>query len=370
MRKLIAILTITITFVFTSCARGSNDDNSAREQTNPTDFAKGADVGWLSQMEAEGKKFYAADGKETDCLELLKSYNINSIRLRVWVNPTGGWCNKADVVAQAKRAAVLGMRIMIDFHYSDSWADPQKQTKPAAWSNYSVQELTNAVAEHTKDVLQALKNARITPEWVQVGNETRNGMLWDEGAVWVWDANPANKPDNMSNYVAFSNAGYDAVKSVFPSAKVITHLDNGYDNDLFTRFFNDFKAKGGKWDVFGMSLYPSYYDANYAADKVGTCNIVLAKCIANINALIATYGKPVMICETGMPWDDAPTAKSFISKLLKGCGAINEGQCLGVFYWEPEGFFDWSRYSLSAFDNSGKPTAALEAFRLPLHRDI
>ena len=149
------------------------------------DFANGADVGWLPQMETTGYKFYDTDNSEKDCLQLLKDRGINTIRLRVWVNPSddkaSGHCSPAETVVMAVRAQKLGLRIMIDFHYSDTWADPGKQAKPAAWANHSFAELQNDVYKHTFDVLTSLKTAGVTPEWVQIGNEIPDGMLWPEG---------------------------------------------------------------------------------------------------------------------------------------------------------------------------------------------
>jgi arabinogalactan endo-1,4-beta-galactosidase len=366
MKRIVFFLTSMMFVTFMSCGGSSSEPSQDKKDTTTTTttstFAKGADVSWVTQMEKEGKKFYDASGNETECMALLKSYGINSIRLRVWVNPVDGWCNTADFLVKAKRAKKLGMRIMVDFHYSDWWADPAKQNKPVAWASYSLAELKTAVATHTKDVLTALKDNDITPEWVQVGNETSNGMLWNDGGVWVWDSNPDKRPNNMSNYAALSNAGYDAVKSVFPNAKVIVHLDNGYDSDLYGRFFQSLKAAGGKWDVIGMSLYPSYY-TGYASNKTTIYKSLITKCISNMNALIAVYKTPVMICETGMPWDESSIAKSFLSELLLACKSVNNSKCLGVFYWEPEGFTSWSNYTLSAFDNNGKPTAAMDAFK-------
>ena len=150
----------------TSC---SNDDNATPEMEKTYDmsgFAKGADVSWLTEMEASGVKFYNQNGKATECMSLLRDLGMNSIRLRVWVNPDGGWNGKDDVVAKAWRAQQLGMRLMIDFHYSDTWADPSKQGVPAAWKNYSFDEMKQAVANHTKDVLSALKERNIDVEWV------------------------------------------------------------------------------------------------------------------------------------------------------------------------------------------------------------
>ena len=138
-------------------------------------FAKGADVSWLTEMEQDGVKFYNQNGKAEECMWLLRDLGTNAIRLRVWVNPEGGWCGKDDVIAKASRAQALGYRLMIDFHYSDTWADPGNQKVPAAWQGYTFEQMKQAVANHTKDVLSALKERGVTNvEWVQVGNETRH----------------------------------------------------------------------------------------------------------------------------------------------------------------------------------------------------
>lgn len=158
----------------------------------------------------------------------MKELGLDAIRLRVWVNPSDGWCNKEDVVKKAKKAAELNMDVMIDFHYSDIWADPGKQFKPAAWENLGLTELKQAIANHTKDVLNALKSAGVTPKWVQVGNEIRPGMLWDadanlSGASWdvleketgMEDADENSTKvvgaKNWANLGAFTNDGKPTV---------------------------------------------------------------------------------------------------------------------------------------------------------------
>ena len=145
-------------------------------QAQSTTFARGADISWCTEMEADGQKFYNADGIETDIFALMKEIGMSAIRLRVWVNPTkygyGAWCDKADVIAKAKRAHAQGLDLMIDFHYSDFFADPKRQDTPLEWKDYDLEQLKTAVADHTKDVLQALKDEGIEPKWVQVGNET------------------------------------------------------------------------------------------------------------------------------------------------------------------------------------------------------
>ena len=350
LRKLVSCLFIVFTFI------GCSKSNSGGAGTTPTpvpipiptptptpsSFAKGADVSWVTEMEASGKKFYNSSGKETECMQLLKSIGINTIRLRVWVNPAGGYNNKADVIAKAVRAKNLGMRIMIDFHYSDIWSDPGKQTKPAAWAAQDIAMLKISLANHTTDVLNALKTAGVTPEWVQVGNETNDGMLWPEGKAST----------NMANFAQLINAGYDAVKSVFPSSKVIVHISNGYDNSLFRWMFDGLKINGAKWDVIGMSLYPT--TANWA-----TLN---SQCLSNMNDMVARYNKEVMIVEVGMNWDQSAACKSFLDDLITKTVSLTGSKGLGILYWEPEAYNNWQGYTLGAFDNSGKPTSALNAF--------
>ena len=306
------------------------------------DFYKGADVGWLTEMEAAGLKFYDNAGAQQEGMQLLKSIGMNAIRLRVWVNPTDGWCNTADVVNKALRAKALGLKIMIDFHYSDSWADPGKQTKPTAWAGQDFITLKQSVSTHTFTVLNTLKTNGIIPAWVQVGNETNNGMLWPEGKASV----------NMNNFAQLVNAGYNAVKSIDTSIKVIVHISNGYDNGLFRWMFDGLKNNGAKWDIIGMSLYPT--STNWA-----TLN---SQCLSNMNDMVARYNKDVMLVEIGMSWTDATASNSFIADIITKVKSVNNNRGRGVFYWEPESFNNWKGYTLGAFDNNGKPTTALNAF--------
>jgi arabinogalactan endo-1,4-beta-galactosidase len=294
-------------------------------------------------MEAAGRQFYTAGGVSTEGIQLMKSLGMNAIRLRVWVDPVGGWCNASDVLAKALRAKNLGMRIMIDFHYSDSWADPGKQNKPAAWAALDLSGLQSAVYDHTFSVLTLLKSNGIVPEWVQVGNETNDGMLWPNGKASL----------SMANFASLVNKGYDAVKAVDSSIKVIVQVSNGFDNSLFRWLFDGLRNNGGKWDVIGMSLYPPVADWSTLNNQ----------CLANMNDMVSRYGKPVMICEVGMSWDQATACKSFLTDLITKIKSLPAGKGLGIFYWEPQAYNNWQGYTLGAFDNSGKPTIALDAFR-------
>lgn len=342
-------------------AAACNDDNDA--PVFPEDpvydmsgFAKGADVSWLTQMEASGVRFYTADGRDTECMTLLRDLGFNAIRLRVWVNPEDGWCNREDVLAKAWRAHQLGYRLMIDFHYSDTWADPSAQYKPAAWQGLTLDELHAAIRAHTLDVLEALKAQGITPEWVQVGNETGPGMLWDEdrelsGATYDVQVNGLTYPANTVNFAAFIQTGSRAVKEVFPESKVIVHLQSGDDNSLFRWVFDILRDNGTDYDVIGMSLYP---DADNWQDMV-------AACLANMQDVSARYGKEVMVCEVGMNWDEADASLACLTELLARCRELPA--CLGVFYWEPQSYAGWNGYFKGAFDDSGRPTIALDAFK-------
>lgn len=324
----------------TSCKKTEAPD--PQPPTPTTSIVKGADISWLTEMESSGKKFYNSAGTEQDCIQILKNLGMNAIRLRVWVNPAGGWNGTTDVVAKAVRAKNLGMKIMIDFHYSDSWADPGQQTKPAAWAAQDFTTLKNSVYNHTYDVLTVLKSNGVTPEWVQVGNETNDGMLWPDGKASA----------NMANFAALVNKGYDAVKAVDANIKVIVHISNGHDNSLFRWIFDGLKNNGGKWDIIGMSLYP----------EVSTWSATNTQCLSNINDMIARYDKPVMITEVGMSWDQAAACQSFIADLINKVKSVANSKGLGVFYWEPQSYNGWKGYTKGAFDNSGRPTSALNAF--------
>ena len=307
----------------------------------PASFAKGADVSWLTQMESSGYLFYDSTGKKMDCLALLKTLGINSIRLRAWVNPSDGWCNTADLLNKAIRAKNLGLKIMIDFHYSDVWADPGHQSKPAAWASLDSVSLNNAVYNYTRQVMDTLKTNGIDPQWVQVGNETNDGMLWENGRAST----------NMHEFASLINAGYLAVKSVNDSTPVIVHISNGYDNSLFRWVFDGLTSNGAKFDIIAMSLYPT----------VSNWQTLDAQCLSNMQDMVSRYGKPVMISEVGMPENAPASCRSFIADMITKTNSLANSMGLGVFYWEPESY-NWQGYGLGAFDTNGKPTAALYGF--------
>ncbi len=296
-------------------------------------------------MEAAGRLFYDADGSQKDPFILLKELGAKAIRLRVWVNPAGEWNGTADLLAKARRAHQLGLKLLINFHYSDSWADPGKQNPPAQWMLFDASQMAAAIRTHTREVLTALQAEGICPEWVQVGNETNDGMLWPLGKASV----------SMSTYAAFFRAGYEAVKSVDKRIQVMVHLSNGYDRALYEWNLNGLKQAGAQWDVVGMSLYPSVTNWRSLADQ----------CINNLKWIVGQYQTPIMITEMGMSADQPDTCYSFLSYFKNQLNAIPNSMALGIFYWEPQSYASWKGYGLGAFDDGGKPTRALQAFREP-----
>lgn len=343
--KIYVRLLIIIGFLQYSCSSSQND-----LQPNPTNFvfAKGADIGWLSQMEATGYQFKDTDGTNKNCLQLLKDRGINTVRLRVWVNPSShpinGHCSKDETVAMAVKAKNLGMRIMINFHYSDSWADPEQQNKPEAWSTHTFSELLNDVSQHTQDVLVALKDAGITPEWVQVGNEIPGGLLFPEGSY-----------THFNQMVQLLNKGYDATKLIFPNSKVVIHLDKGNNNSLYRWFFDQAVANGLKFDVIGASFYPYWLNTNYTT--------IIADLENNLKDMAIRYNKEVMVVEVGGNYEQVQDTKIMLTAVIQAVKNVPNNKGLGVIYWEPQGEKTWSGYQLNAWQQDGKPSIALDAFK-------
>ncbi len=372
----LAASVLAVSVLFAGC--GGTGEEKKDEPVVPEEevsFARGADISWASEMEYDmahnpsrinGTAFKDAKGN-TGLLPVLKATGVNAIRLRVWVKPEdpNGWSGKDDVVRMAKRAAEAGMSVMIDFHYSDFFADPGRQDTPSEWSGLDLNGLCAKVAEHTKDVLSALKSAGVTPEWVQVGNETRPGMLWETGRLYNDKGDIAG---GWSNYAALSNAGYDAVKAIFPKAQVIVHIDNAYQDNNW--FFDKLKAQGGKFDMIGLSHYPMNNSSM-------TWKAMNSAAVLNIKSLASKYGCRVMVCEVGVnnPASDRSASTLCMSDFLNSVKSLSV--CAGVFYWEPQvdgkwrpSIYEkpgrnWGAYGMGAFTSDGSaltPTSILAPF--------
>ena len=347
-KKLNGLFLIIIIAISINCSSGKKDSGTTTTTTDTTTFIKGADIGWLSQMEATGYTFYNSSGVQEDCLDILKENGMNAIRLRVWVNPSNdkinGHCSKAETVTMAKRAVAKGFKLMIDFHYSDSWADPAKQNKPAAWANDSFSQLLNDVYNHTYDVLDTLQKEGCTPTWVQVGNEITGGMLWLDGST-----------NNWPQLAQLLNKGYAATKAVNSNIKVIIHIDQGNDNVRSRYFFDAAKNNNVNYDIIGLSYYPYWLNSDYTATINDLGN--------NLNDISSRYQKPLMIVEVGGVDTAEQNTYNMLKAVIGKTKAVPNNQGLGVFYWEPEGARSWSGYALSCWKSNGQPSSALTAFK-------
>lgn len=312
-----------------------SDQVMATPSVDRAALAHGADITWVSQFEAKGATWVDPSGTAVDPVVYLKNQGLDAIRLRVMVNPGAtnylvagtsymlGYCDQAGVVALAQRCKAAGFtQFLIDFHFSDTWADAGHQTVPAAWVGHSVNQLATDVADHVTSVLTALKTAGITPTWVQLGNEETGGVLWGTSGT---GSGKVSGTTGWSNLATLLNAGYAAVKAIDPAIQVVLHLDKGGRNSLYQWWFTNYQAAGGKWDVIGLSFYP-YWQPN---DTVAMLQ-------ANLNDLVTRYGKPVMIVETGGLASNPTATRTLLTTLKSVVASVPNQQGLGVFYWEPE----------------------------------
>ena len=322
------------------------------ENNIPYDFtsvpiSKGADISWMTEMESQGYTWQDNDGNTSELMPLLTSYDMDAVRLRVWVDPdnspANGWCDIEDMVTKAQLAEAEGMDVMICIHFSDWWADPGQQNKPAAWSSMSVSQLETAVANHTTDILNALDAVDITPRWVQIGNETNDGMLWETGRA---------SAGGFANYAKFINAGASAVKAFDASIKTILHLASGNDTGLYNWNIGGLLSNGltfSEIDIVGMSLYPN--EDNWIS--------LVDDTYSNMLNVQNTYNKDVMVVEIGFDNSRPDITYQFIVYMIE---RTRQAQGLGVFYWEPIAYSPFTSYSKGAWDGDGSPSVAMDAF--------
>ena len=345
---------IFISFLLVAC------DSPVDNYPDPVvgSYEYGADCSWITEQEHDGVLFYDSVGQASDGMRVMRDAGMNAVRLRVWVNHSTGWCNKEDVIAKAKRATALKLRVMIDFHYSDFFADPGRQNIPIDWKDYDLEQMKQAVANHTTDVLSALKNEGVTPEWIQVGNETRNGMLWPMGKLWD---NNGDLPNGWKNYAALTTAGYNACKAVFPDALVIVHIDNAYENNNW--FFRKLQYHGGMYDMIGLSHYPMM--KQWSGKDWDEMNELAA---ANIKLLHAEFNCPIMVVEIGTMASTEEKAAEVIADFRQRVDTLDYMK--GIFYWEPQVYnnwrpneyieLGWGAYNMGAFTSKGQPNNALK----------
>ena len=301
-------------------------DNQLPANTKSIDKVIGADISFLPQIEARGGKFYD-NGLETDAIELLRNHGFNYIRLRVFVNPKNekgyspkdGFCDLKHTLIMAKRIHNAGMKLLLDFHYSDYWADPQQQFKPLAWLGLDFETLKDSVKSYTSLVLNALKNQGTMPAMIQVGNEINHGILWPDGHI--------SHPDQLADLL---KAGVEGVEAVNQGIPVMMHIALGGQNDEAVFWLNNMIARGVRFDIIGISYYARWH---------GTLDDLKN----NLNDLVQRYKKPVNVVEYG---DFKKEVHDIVFNLPDEMG---KGACI----WEPLN----SRSGL--FDRQGKTTTQI-----------
>ena len=292
------------------------------------DFIIGADISWVQQQEQQGRKFKDS-GVERDLLEILKDHGFNYMRLRIFQNPRApkgytkeGYCDLEHTLDMAKRIKAAKMGLLLDFHYSDNWADPGKQYKPQAWENLPFEELTTAVREYTKEVLTAFKERGLSPEMVQIGNEISNGFLWPDGKLSDWD-----------KFTTLVKAGIDGAKEADPNVTIMLHIASGGQNESSRYFLDNVLKRGVNFDILGQSYYPKWH---------GTLDDLRS----NLNDLASRYEQPIIVVEYS-------EHKLEVNRIVR---ALPNGKGLGTFIWEP------TRWGEPLFDRSGNTLPNIDLY--------
>jgi hypothetical protein len=303
--------------------------------TKPIDRMIGADISFLPQIENRAGRFFGSgkffeQGQEVDAIALLKEHGFNYIRLRIFVQPENengyspgvGFCGLDSTMSMARRIKAAGMKLLLDFHYSDYWADPQQQNKPKAWADLDYATLRDTLRSYTTEVLRALQAQGTLPDMVQIGNEVNHGLLWPDGHI-----------GHLDQLAGLLQAGVQGVAAVSPDLPVMMHLALGGQNAEARFWLDDMLARGVTFDIIGLSYYPRWH---------GT----LEDLYANLHDLISRYHKPVNVVEYG----------SFIRPVNDIVFGLPDDMGKGTAIWEPLG----PRSGL--FDRDGNVTGAVSVY--------
>lgn len=276
----------------------------------------GADISFLPELESRGVKF-SDNGVQGDAIQIMKNHGFNYIRLRIFVDPADpkgyspgkGFCDLEHTEAMAKRIKAAGMKFLLDFHYSDYWADPQQQNKPKAWVGEDFTQLKRSLHDYTVKVMQALKDQGTTPDMVQVGNEINHGMVWPDGAI-----------NNLDSLAQLIYEGFKGVREVSPSTRIMLHIALGGQNEEARFFLDNMKARNVPFDVIGLSYYPRWHGTPEDLKN-------------NMADLAKRYPQQVMVAEYSQ-------LKREVNDIAFN---VPNGKAVGSFIWEPlnswEGIF-------------------------------
>lgn len=335
---------------------------------------RGVDLSYLQQIESENISFYDTNKNEIeDIIPFFKSIGINCVRLRLWVNPENSnennyWCNLDNTVIMAKRIKDSGLKLLLDIHYSDSWADPSNQKIPSEWiktsNKLSLSSLESLVRAYTEKVLTTLTTQNIYPDYIQIGNEITNGMLFPYGQI----QSTGTDLQKFTSLATLLTSGIQITRKIIPEAKIILHIDCGSDKEKCQWWYSCAKNAKLDYDIIGLSYYSLWQTKN------------LDVLSSNISNLIVKFKKPVFIVETAYPWtlkwnDNQNNLYGREDQLIKKYPATKQGQIdyykgmynmlldkqslalkqkvneLGLFWWEPESIPSENKDYQSAIEN-------------------
>ncbi|HBL4971161.1 MAG: arabinogalactan endo-beta-1,4-galactanase [Enterobacter cloacae] len=316
----------------------------------PADFIKGADISTLLEAEQHGAKFYNQNGQQQDAIAILKANGVNYVRLRLWVDPQdasgktygGGSNNLENTIALAKRVKAQGLKLLLDFHYSDFWTDPGKQFKPKAWEKMDYPQLKTAIHDYTRDIIARFKQEGVLPDMVQIGNEINGGMLWPEGKSW---GQGGGEFDRLAGLLNAAISGLKENLTGGEQVKIMLHLAEGTKNDTFRWWFDEIAKRDVPFDIIGLSMY-TYWNGPISALK------------ANMDDISKRYNKDVIVVEAayGYTLDNCDNAENsfqakeekdggypgtvqgqydYIHDLMQSVIDVPDHRGKGIFYWEP-----------------------------------
>ena len=305
--------------------------------TQSNEFMKGVDLSMLKQVEDNAGLFYD-NGNQIDPIQEFNSKGINTVRIKIWHNPLLNYNDLESVLEIAERVKNVDLDLLLDFHYSDTWADPSNQNKPAAWENLNFETLCDSIEQYSRYVITKLKNQNTLPKYVQIGNETDCGFLWPDGYV-CGESNNDIQWNKLRDLFMHAIEGVNTALDFEDSLKIISHVSSGGN-----WFFGNLLEEDIPIDILAISYYPMWH---------GT----LADLNQNINMLATQFGKPVLVVETAYPFtlswnDNTNNILGLETQLLDGYEASEEGQFsflydlislvhdndfgYGICYWAPD----------------------------------
>lgn len=332
----------------------------------------GGDLSALPTIERLGGTFRGRDGGKTDAIRALAAAGANCVRLRLFVQPNGKGFTNNDLpytIALAKRAKAAGQSILLDFHYSDTWADPGKQGIPKSWPKNDFPALVAKVESYTDETLRTFAKEGVFPELVQIGNEINNGLLWPQGRI-------LKGKSDWDHAFALFNAASRGVRRGTPAGRkvrIVLHTATGGQVETTATFHREMQQRGLDYDVAGLSFYP-WWNGSFEGLK------------ENARQLATTFGKEVLVAETAFPWNEGSKRQEFFGghypwpKTPAGQAAflrdvsevihsLPDHRGIGVIWWHPDSIpvrntKVWLVGSCALWRPDGSPLPAIDAFGL------